>query len=30
VLAIVYADILQFCHDACAMFQMSPSRKSSF
>ncbi|KAH7382109.1 hypothetical protein BKA64DRAFT_747820 [Cadophora sp. MPI-SDFR-AT-0126] len=25
VLAIVYTDILQFCHDACAVFQMSPS-----
>lgn len=29
VLAIVYADILQFCHDACGLFQISPSGKFS-
>jgi len=28
-LAIVYADILQFCHDACGLFQMSPGCKCS-
>lgn len=28
-LAFVYADILQFCHDACVLFKMSPDGKCS-
>jgi len=28
-LAFVYADVLQFCHDACVLFKMSPSSKYS-
>ena len=28
-LAFVYADVLQFCQDACALFKMSPNGKRS-
>lgn len=28
-LAFIYADVLQFCHDFCVLFKMSPNGKCS-